>query len=162
MEHIKLIHDITWKYFKMYRNDSILNFEYKELFSEACLGYAEALNSYDSSSGVKFITHARHIMRGKLYDFTIREGKRGSHYTTYLESKSAVTYQPESFSLFLDDLPEDCKNIAKIILAHVDEFPNAIDCPKKARSIVVNLLRAEGWSWAKIWEGIRKMKILLS
>ena len=60
----------------------------------------------------------------------------------------------------LKQLPEQGRELVKLILESPEDYP--IDKPKKARGMVVKMLRAHGWSWGMIWDQIRILKTILN
>ena len=58
------------------------------------------------------------------------------------------------------ELPEDCKEIANIILEFIDDIPES--SPKKMRGSVVKILRENNWSWPNIWDGFKNFKLVLN
>jgi RNA polymerase sigma factor (sigma-70 family) len=57
-------------------------------------------------------------------------------------------------------LPEQGKQLVKLILESPEDY--SIYKPKKARGLIVKMLREKGWSWGMIWDQIRNLKIVLN
>ena len=151
---LNLIRKMAWSFTKS------TEFDYTELFAEAALGYCEAIKSFVPGSDARFNTHAYHVMYSKLSNFIWRERiqERVKRRVSY---EKRVSYQPVGFDEFLGDMPKDCQELVRIILDHVDEIPDEL-APKYARGKIVEILRDTGWSWPRIWDSIRKLKVILN
>jgi DNA-directed RNA polymerase specialized sigma subunit len=140
---------------KVARNfENTTGIEYQELFGEACLGYSEALRTYDSSKGTKLSTWAWRIMNNQLIDFSKYYSKLVVDDSIHVDG--LISPPIKNFTDFYEKLSPECKELAKIILANADKIP-----PKKARGVVVQILRDYGWSWPMIWNSIRNLKLAL-
>lgn len=71
-----------------------------------------------------------------------------------------ITHQRISFEEWIEDLPEECQEIAKVIVEHANEIPEDIP-PKMARGVVVTLLREEGFSWPYILRGMAALRLVV-
>ena len=76
----------------------------------------------------------------------------------FVDAKSPIT---ERLS-FLEDCAET-ENLTAIS-EMIFDAPHDFLCmpPRMARGLVIENLRALGWTWEKIWEGLREIKALLS
>jgi hypothetical protein len=72
-----------------------------------------------------------------------------------------VTHQPIPFEEWIEGLPEECQEIAKVILEHADDIPENLP-PKMARGVVVTLLREEGMSWPYILKGMKGLRLAVT
>jgi DNA-directed RNA polymerase specialized sigma subunit len=72
-----------------------------------------------------------------------------------------ITRQPVSFEEWIEGLPEECQEIAKVILEHADDIPENLP-PKMARGVVVTLLREEGMSWPYILKGMKGLRLAVT
>ena len=171
MENIALIRKIAWSYHKT------TGVEYKELFSEASLGYCEALRLYDPTKNIKLNTYAWRTMTHQLNHFLWQNGKdplRVNKITSYPNSKgssmydeleqlsfnspdSLVSLQPEAFSDFYKELPILCKELVNIIFDTYEEMPEGLSA-KQMRGFIIKVLLEKGWAHKKIWDSIRLMK----
>jgi DNA-directed RNA polymerase specialized sigma24 family protein len=92
MQNIKLIQKIAWAFCKS------TGIDYKELFSEACLWYYEAVRTYSPSKGTKLTSYAWTIMKNKLIDYTAKE-KVGRKYGIYKGSKEVLSQSYQSYQI---------------------------------------------------------------
>ena len=157
MKDLNLIHKITWSF------HHTTGIDYRELFSEASLGYCEAMKSYNADKGSSFSTYAWKVINHQLIDFIRKEKNKpiplskasDPIYGTY------ITVQPEIEGEFWKSLPPLCQELANVILSHIEEVPDDI-APTLARGKIVTILREQNWPWSKIWNSFREMKTVLA
>lgn len=169
MENERLIKKIAWSF---HRTTDI---DLKDLISEANLAYCKAMLTFDVSLNYQFSTYATKVIKRALVDFTKEERKRkylrydiNKFLLDFVDESEGLLYYPEPLKVypvsepieFCEDWPEDCKKIVNIILNHQEEIDPSL-APKLARGKVIEILRQEGFSWPKIWNGIRYIKLAL-
>jgi DNA-directed RNA polymerase specialized sigma subunit len=71
-----------------------------------------------------------------------------------------VTRQPISFEEWIEGLPVECQEIARVIVEHANEIPENLP-PKMTRGVVVTLLREEGFSWPYILKGMSALRLVI-
>ena len=171
MKNLNLVRKIAWSY------HMTTGIEYKELFSEACLGYCEALRLYKTESDVKLETYAWNTMDKQLAEFLWEQNRRvlrPNKIVTHASNKTPdpldeierlclnlpadlLYMQSDSFHDFYEELPKLCKELVDVVLESVEEFPLKAS-PKQMRGIIVEQLKHRGWKHKKIWNSIREMK----
>ncbi len=134
-------------------------YDWEELFAEAAIGYAEALQSYDSKKGSKCTTWAYTCMQNRLITFLQQERKNKfiSRDESWIDFP---IYQTPFFEIF-DSLSPDCKIIAQMVL---DDPHSYLEVPAKmARGLIVNTLIVKNkWTWRRVWDAIRNIKVELA
>jgi len=168
IEHINLICKLVWSY------NRLTGIDYDELFSEACLGYAEALVLYNPESNTKFSTFCWSVIRNKLRIY-IRKQKKTQQQIPFSDLSEDTIFalftknqafveseeEPASFDDFLKTLNNDARFIAELVVEKHNTFPQ--DKPAyHLRQYVRDALRNEGWSWPRIWKGIKSLKMALN
>ena len=132
MKNLNLIRKIAWQFAKK------TNLEYDELFSEAALAYSEALNSFDPSREIKFITYAMWCMKNHLvnvckypnYYCDPRNGKKVTKFdvivNTFDECQIGLepTADPEPINIWemIEEWPEDCREVAEMVLTWPEKY----------------------------------------
>jgi len=149
LKDLNLIRKIAWSFHQT------TGVDYQELFSEAAVTYCNLLKEDYQIEKSKFSYWAWLRMEQSLINF-IKKEKQYS----YRKNIPDISWLPEPFSEFFEELPEECKELAQIVLDHSDEFFNIK--PKFARGQIVEILRSEGWTWERIWDSIREMKNYLA
>jgi RNA polymerase sigma factor (sigma-70 family) len=157
MKDLNLIHKITWSF------HHTTGIDYKELFSEASLGYCEAMKSFNADKGSSFSSYAWKVINHQLIDFIRKEKHVPIPFSkaSDLLQEVPITFQPEIESEFWDNLPPLCRELADVILSHMEEVPDDI-APTLARGKIVTILREQNWPWSKIWNSFREMKTVLA
>jgi RNA polymerase sigma factor (sigma-70 family) len=165
MKDINLIRKTAWQF---HRTTGI---EFEELFSEACLGYTIALQSYQPGHS-QLSTWATHIMKNQLISFCRKEQKYQQPLTepnipddeeTSWEENIPYTIHPEKqyiFKQWLYNLPNDLQLVCKMIFDAPEEF--LANSPRASRGKIVKKLRERNWSWIRIWDSMRNMKNILN
>ena len=69
--------------------------------------------------------------------------------------KQAKQWDKQSF---IESLSPCGKEIVNMVLKEPDDLIDVIDNKKKSRRCVIDRLREGGWSWPKIYTGIREVK----
>ena len=179
-EHINLIRKIAWSF---HRTTGI---EWKELFSQACLAYLEAMRSYDSCKGAK-TTWAFHGIQNNMINFCKRERRDKNpkgierwfddlmHETAYgngydessparnniLQSNRVSTFTPEyEFFQGVKKLSKDTEEILEMVMK--DPIRYALPPRKAVGQIRKDLREIKEWSWPKIEAGMRNLRTELS
>ena len=135
--------------------------EFDELFSEAALAYLEALKRYDPEKA-SFSTWAVKFMTNQLISFCAKE----EAYSQFFEFSDTTTLGQENqerdylFKEWIVSLPHDLQLICKIIFSAPSEI--LAESPKASRGRLIRKLRECGWSWVRIWDGVREMKRALN
>ncbi len=103
MEIINASEGLIYHFARLYGGGSSLD----DLYQIGCEGLLKALNSYDSSRGVKFVTYASHGIIGEIRHYVRKE--RHYYYPEYLEKYQEKAYDYISEQLEKDTLisPED-------------------------------------------------------
>lgn len=156
VKHINLVRQLAWSFCKSTRTD------WKELFSEACLAYCEALRSYDPTRGAE-TTWIYHCVRGALLTFCEKETRNkfpeGIHdWFTNTSAPPEVELVPVQMMVSPD---------TKDILDMVASNPRRYQCaPKLAIGYIRQDLRGlyriskkRQWSWPEIDNAVRNLKL---
>ena len=150
---INLMRKIAWSFHLS------TNIEFGDLFSEAFIAYQAAVKSFNESKS-KQSTWAWYMMRNHLINYTHRENKH--HFRECIvDELPPVIYDPQSFEEFLETLPPECMEIAKVLLNNLDQFDDNPP-PRYARGRIAKLLKKEGWTGRKIWESMQLFKDTLT
>jgi len=157
MQNINLIRKIAWSFHKT------TGIDYKELFSEACLAYFEALQKFDSSQQSKDTTFAWIVIKSRLIDYIRKNPRRMESLDVVIDWPDHATYQPnfEFMKEFWLKIPEKNKPAVSLILAFLNTLPDEMP-PKLARGKLTQILRQKGLSWPCIWESYKLIKIALN
>lgn len=155
MKDLNLIRKIAWSFTKSTGQ------EFEELFAEASLAYVEAMQSYNPKKA-KLSTWAVKIMTNRLITFCMKQETYVS-FPKFFEDNIPGQDNIEgeySFREWLQDLPQDLQLICKAIFKAPEEF--LAESSRASRGKLVKKLRTMGWSWPRIWNGIRNMKTTLN
>lgn len=157
IQYEKLLH----KWAHSYRGTT--GIEEEELFSEACLAYVYAINSFDANKGVQMSTWISRCVKNKLNDF-IREAYR-KEVTLFEEGKMDTFASPDAFyRIFsLEDIYTQLSANAKFICSLIIDKQVDLTAvpPKMARGEIQRELRELGWFWSDIWETFKELKNVL-
>lgn len=155
IKHVNLVRSLAWSFCKTTRID------WKELFSEACLAYCEALRSYNPEKSDE-TTWIYHCVKGALLTFCQKEMKR--KYFDGIDWHSSV-FDPQD----VDQVEVKIKVSpdTKDILDMVASNPQRYQCaPKIAIGYIRQDLKLLGrvskkrlWSWTEVDDAVRNMKI---
>lgn len=147
-ENVNLVRKLAWSF---HRTTGI---DWSELFSEACMAYLEAMQSYDSSKGAK-TTWAYHGIRGQLIIFCKQE-RRFKHPEGIEDWYSYSDDFEELFSVE-KKLSPITKEIVEMVLHDPKRY--AIYPPLKAVGKIRQDLRdVKKWTWPKVEEGMRTLR----
>ena len=155
MKDLNLIRKISWSFVKSTGE------EFDELFSEAALGYMKAIRSYNSEKA-KLSTWAVKIMTNQLITFCAKEKTYGD-FLEFFENDIPGQDNIEGKYLFkewIQNLSQDSQLICKTIFEAPDEI--LAESSKASRGKLVRKLRSLKWSWSRIWNGVRDIKIALN
>jgi len=148
MRDYLLICKIAWSFHRT------TGLEFEELLSEAILAYLEALPKYNPKRG-KLSTFMSRIMQQALVDYY----KREKQYTSISNVEYLDDFIPE-YEFFPPSLPDDLQHIIDTIQYGEEDYSQLL--PKFARGALIKVLRDDGWSWGRIWNNIRKMKLCIN
>jgi RNA polymerase sigma factor (sigma-70 family) len=149
MENINLIRHIAWSF------HHTTGIDYQELFSEACLAYCEALQSFKPEKG-KLNNYATTIMHNKLKTFISREKYHGVKKATFPELPTNQIMVHE----FIENLPEYVKQFASLVLDNLEEVED-FHTPRIARREIFEALHNQGMKKADIHYNFKQLKIAL-
>ena len=152
INNLNLVRKIAWSF------HNTTNIDYNELFSEACLGYCEAIRSFNPARG-KLSVWIWIVMTNQLKTYISKEKRNQS--TTLSETHiELTTSQPKTFEMFLSELPPNSQQLVNIVLKNLNEIPDELP-PKLARGRIIQILRQKHWSWPKIWKTVKELKLAL-
>lgn len=152
IEDKNLIHSIAWSFHKS------SGVEFDELFSEGVHAYCEAKLRWDSNRSTKFTTWAFLCITNALINYVKLEKRQVLVDMEY--AFSGMYSNPTTWFEFLDALPRECQQLAKIVLEEKEELAGLPG--KFARGELSRILRKRGWSWNQIWDGFRLMSNVLA
>lgn len=161
---LPLLRKITWTFLRSHPE-----FEFDELFSEACCAYVDALPHYDPSRGRKstflWTVVTRHLQQTALV------AQRQAAAESLLEdddplfltlaspepSPEQALLATERWEEFLQALSPFAQAVVHAALT-TSPAPLPVDTPRVCRGEIVARLREEGMAWKAIWQGIREVK----
>jgi len=159
-QYLPLIHKLTHKFHNR------TGIEYEDLFSEACLIYAKAINHYDPDKA-KEITFIWNCINNGLIDYCLRDKHENEvelDENTIFDHKNNPEKElinKEFKSLFLSKLSEEAKEVCQIIFESPGEFLEVMS-PKARRGLLIKKLRKMEWTWKSIWDSIKEIKTILN
>ena len=160
MENINLIRTIAWSFHRT------TGLDYQELFSEACVGYYEAVQAYNKNENCKLTTLAYTIMQNKLKLFCASEQKH--RVTDFPEGYDCEYLSSESFEERLQEWPPDCRYLAEVILScpafFTQETPNLKrrkTKPKTVKRRIRKYLIDRGWKGHRIEDTMEDIVALI-
>ena len=149
LQHDALIKKVAWSF------NFTTGISYEELYSEACLAYVEALNSFDDSKMMKLSTYLYSVIESHLINFGKKERLYAKH---FMEEQDTPSNTP--FYEFFTNVSKDLYNVVSIIFSDEElqkELENNV--PKKARGILVRYLKDNcGYSRKNGWELSEKLR----
>ena len=148
MEDINLIRKIAWSFHQTTKVD------FEELVSEGIYQYYECLKYFDHERGVKRSTLLYRYVHNRLVTFTKIEQRY------VLGCFINPVTNPTPFFELADEFSGDTKFILNLIMDYKQDFAGIPG--KTARGRLVKSLRYQGWSWSRIWDGIRNFKSTLN
>ena len=149
MENINLIRHIAWSF------HHTTGIDYQELFSEACLAYCEALQSFNPEKG-KLNNYATTLIHNKLKTFIAREKYHRVKKAAFPELPTTPTMVYE----FVENLPEYVKQFASKVLDNLEEVED-FHTPRVARREIFETLHNQGMKKVDIHYNFRLLKIAL-
>lgn len=161
MENINLIRAIAWSF---HRTTGI---NYQELFSEASVGYYEAIQAFSPDKQCKLTSFAQNIMKRRLINFCKNEIK---HTITDFPEQYEPHYTPSiSFEEKMEEWPPDCQYLIKEIMKNpvwfIGKTPNfkrkLKKPPKTPKGRVKKYLRDKGWEESRIKNTMQKVTTLI-
>jgi len=159
-QYLPLIHKLTHKFHNR------TGIEYEDLFSEACLIYAKAINHYDPNKA-KETTYIWHCINNGLIDYCFRDKHENeveldeNTIFDYKNNPEEELINKEFKSLFLSKLSEEAKEVCQIIFESPGEFLEVMS-PKASRGLLIKKLRKMEWTWKSIWDSIKEIKTILN
>jgi len=148
-EHLNLIRKIAWSFHRT------TGLDFEELFHEACYHYCRGCNQFQEGQGEKLTTYVFPVIQSGLIDFIAKEREWvGQKAVLIQEGGSTPVYE------YWSDLTGDILEVIDFILENDEEIAKLT--PKRARGVVRDHLRDQGWTWPRIWEAIRKTKKTLN
>ena len=164
MKDLNLIRKIAWDFAKKSQ------VEFDELFSEAALAYSEALLKYDPEKGAKFSTFNYQCMRNHLINVCKERCQKTSESQEqeFDEELYFVESASESFEAMIEDWPQNCKEIAKLVVSKPGYFLGRTGGMKRSdlsgnpKDRIAKELKNKGWRGYKVKKSIQDMEQLLS
>ena len=153
---LNLIRKIAWSF------HNTTGLEFQELFAQACLGYCEAINSFDRNKEAKKSTWAWVKMKRDLINF-IKEEQKHRVPATAIEDLpddffGTCQQNHKAFQSIMDELPaKECRSIVKMILEKREEFEKLRDPLLRLKSD----LRENGWKHERINATLKSTKLIL-
>lgn len=154
IKHVNLLRSLVWRFCRTTR------IEFKDLFSEACLAYWEALRSYNPDKSAE-TTWIYHCVKGALVTFCQKERQR-----KYLEGIDWYINVSQPQDLELVEVKLKVSPDTKDILEMVASNPRRYQCaPKIAIGYIRQDLRGlyriskrRQWTWPEIEEAMRNLR----
>lgn len=133
-------------------------FQFDELYGEALLAYAEALNEYNDTKKTKFSTFAYICIKGALINFVKKE-----YVPKQAVDSSVLEYQAtwdKPFWILKEQFGEDAQQIADMITKNPYQY---LGKPSKMiRGQIREELREKGWTYERIYAATRNIKEILN
>ena len=148
MEDINLIRKIAWSFHKT------TGVDFQELVSEGITCYYESLQTYRPDKGLCKSTYIYHCVTKNLINFCKSEQRY------VLDCFINPVTNPTPFFELADEFSGDTKFILNLIMDYKQDFAGIPG--KTARGRLVKSLRHQGWTWSRIWDGIRNFKSTLN
>lgn len=129
--------------------------DWKELVSEASLGYCEALRSYRPARG-QLVTWVYTFMKNRLILFAQAERDNTFQPLDGQELPRATTHQNHWFERY-ESLSEESRMLADMVLRNPHRY---LDGGKQQgrRRLTAELLKTTGWSYEHVRRALRNMK----
>ena len=130
--------------------------EPEELIAEGHIAFMEALSSYDGSS--KFSTWVYGACNLRMRAFAQRNAPPVA---APEEMPEAMELERKEFDhSWLHSLSEEARFIAELLISSPREALGILgsEPPKAIRGKLRDHLRAQGWSWARIWGAFAELK----
>ena len=136
---------------------------YEDLFSEATIGYMNAINSYDKKKKVPIINWIGVCVNSRLNNFL--RYHRNDVPTTFINEEMEESIPApddieasETISHIMECLGEDAREICSMIF---NDTKYGDMNGRKARGAIRRKLRKSGWTHAKIWNAFNELKAVL-
>jgi len=149
LKDLGIARQLAWSF------NSTTGIEYGELYAEAMLAYAEAINTYKSDSKTKFSTWAYIRIKSALINFVHRENVPTQVDLNRVNFSTKVGYYWE----LEDQFSKDAKTIAGMVISNPYQYIGKP--PKYIRGQLKNELREKGWTWSRIYTAFKDMKQVL-
>lgn len=148
-EHLNIIRSLAWSFHRT------TGLDFEELFNEACFHYCRACTQYKGNKGTKFTSFLYPAIRSGLIDFSASEME-------WLNCKHELVAEGSQIPVYeyWNELHADILEIIDWIQENDEKLARI--SPKKARGLVLNHFRDQGWTWPRIWEAFRNTKKTLS
>ncbi len=151
---INLIRSIAWTFYK----SSKVNWD--ELFSEACLAYCESIRKYNQDKPASTTTWVYIAMRNALINFCKKEHR--SRDLKGIEDWCEVVSKTPMYEFFQESeqVSPDTKHIIQMVRQSPERY--TLFPPRKVIGQIKHDLReVEGWSWPRIWSGMKNLRLEL-
>jgi len=149
LKDLGIARQLAWSF------NSTTGIEYDELYAEAMLAYAEAINTYEPESKTKFSTWAYIRIKSALINFAHQEKMPVQVELNQVNQSTKVGYYWE----LEDQFSKDAKIIANMIITNPHQYIGKP--PKYIRGQLKKELREKGWTWPRIYSAFRDMKQVL-
>jgi DNA-directed RNA polymerase specialized sigma24 family protein len=137
------------------------NIDVEELLDEVQLAFFLGLEKYEADKST-LSTFLHTFVTNHLIDFT-KKYHRITPNSNLIESETfaeSMYYDPFSFIDNMNSLSEEAQYVCRTILTSPEKFIESSS--RLARKHVIDRLRAEKWSWPKIWRTIKEIKTALN
>ena len=162
MNNINLVRKVAWDFSKT------TGIEFEELFGEASIAYTIAIQSYDKTKKTKLTTWATKVMKQHLTNFCKKQEadmKATCELDENIDMELSKTNENKTlhkmiFEEWKESLPTDLQTLCDIVFTKDNII---MKTPKATRGKIIKNLREEkGWTWARIWDSIRNMKVAIN
>lgn len=145
---------------------------FEELRAEGCLLLCSKLPKWDPSKGA-LSTFLYHQISGGLKDYV----KKWNRITTFdisveTEYSALFSFSPTSpektfqFKEAVNTLSEEGKTIVDLVTELIETshvyFTASSFTSKEVRGKLYRKLKKQGWSWPRIWEGFKEVRLMLA
>ena len=127
--------------------------EFDDLFQEAYIAYAKAMDSHNPSKG-KLSTHVWHCIHAHLKNY-INENEKQTGFCVSMESRNINHTDDTQQTPFWEKLNQEAIEITNIIISAPRQF---MDEPiKKIEEKITHILLSKGWRIKKIKHGLQNL-----
>jgi len=160
-EVLLLLRKIAWNFVQR-----CPGLEFDDMFSEACVAYLHCVHRYDPSRG-NMSTFLWHSVTNHLNTLLSKSSFYMENSSELPESIQDPNTGPEEAVLarerwteWWNMLTPEARVIVELTFSKADSAPT--DKPKLFRGVLVKALRSRGWSWTRIWKGLREVKLAVA
>jgi len=140
-----------------WRFQKTTGYQFDELYSEALLAYAEALNNFDTKKKTKFSTFAYICINSALINFVKKEKFPGQKVDSAVLEKHSSWDRP--YWILKEQFTKDAQEVAEMLTGNPYKYLGTP--PKMIKGLIREELREKGWTYDRIYAATRNIKEVL-